>query len=677
MRERIYILPTVFGMVYFFVAVLLFVGGAFAMRPLLGFFGFYLIVFFVFGALQTNENLQGLTLEASAGAARLGNKSRKRRYALRIRWRHGRLRRDYLVGDVLLPLELPLPQVPGARVSIASAFPIGLFRAWKRVGHSAARVSSFTSAAGVPGEILEHRLFRNGDRESDVDWKQTARRGHRMVKVRERLASPLSSVVRGKRFPLFLVLAVQPALLFLMNSARVAWAQMLLLADLAILWFVISSYFFPAVEAGRWRSMVASLLRVLVLSVVAFGSLAWALPDFLSNLFPEPREAHAGFSHAAWMDPGQVARVRQSNELVLRARLDRETRATPYWRGMTLEHTRDGLRWNGAVEEAPGIAEPKGELVQQQILLADPSGSRFVLDRPIVLSLDSGSTYYEAASDPNPFVPAEPVHSFRDLPEKVAPEVLELAEGWRRDGAGVEAFTEHVRDFFQKGFRYRLDPGKYPVDGLGEFLFRRREGFCEHFAGATATLLRLGGFPARVVKGFKGGDRNSLNGTYRVRAKHAHAWVETYSTSQRGWLRLDPTEWAAEGPVTEVADGALLVFGEAWLRRWETWRDQWEFAWHRMKCPRIKLSPPPAFAMWTAATLLAALLVAVGFYRRKQLPSELAFYEAHCRQMAAYGVFRRRNEGPLDFARRCAIRLPRHAREIEEVTGRYIALRYG
>ena len=44
-----------------------------------------------------------------------------------------------------------------------------------------------------------------------------------------------------------------------------------------------------------------------------------------------------------------------------------------------------------------------------------------------------------------------------------------------------------------------------PVDG---FLFDTRRGFCEHYAGAFAVLLRAAGIPARVVTGYQGGEMN-------------------------------------------------------------------------------------------------------------------------------------------------------------------------
>ena len=44
---------------------------------------------------------------------------------------------------------------------------------------------------------------------------------------------------------------------------------------------------------------------------------------------------------------------------------------------------------------------------------------------------------------------------------------------------------------------------KSPYD---EFLFKKKIGFCEHFAGSFALLMRYANIPARVVVGYQGGE---------------------------------------------------------------------------------------------------------------------------------------------------------------------------
>ena len=75
---------------------------------------------------------------------------------------------------------------------------------------------------------------------------------------------------------------------------------------------------------------------------------------------------------------------------------------------------------------------------------------------------------------------------------------------------------------------------------MDEFLFVRREGFCEHIASAMAVLLRAVGVPTRLVTGFGPGERNPFTGYFDVRESDAHAWLEVLYP-RYGWVPYDPT----------------------------------------------------------------------------------------------------------------------------------------
>jgi len=70
-------------------------------------------------------------------------------------------------------------------------------------------------------------------------------------------------------------------------------------------------------------------------------------------------------------------------------------------------------------------------------------------------------------------------------------------------------------------------------------LFRERRGYCQHFAGAMALMLRMTGIPSRVVSGFAPGVREE-DGSYSVSDTDAHAWVEVLYPGI-GWVTVDPT----------------------------------------------------------------------------------------------------------------------------------------
>ena len=89
------------------------------------------------------------------------------------------------------------------------------------------------------------------------------------------------------------------------------------------------------------------------------------------------------------------------------------------------------------------------------------------------------------------------------------------------------------------GFRYAERPPQAPgVPPLVGFVTRTHAGYCQHFAGAMALMLRTLGVPARVAVGFTSGSYR--DGAWRVTDHDAHAWVEVWFP-RFGWVPFDPT----------------------------------------------------------------------------------------------------------------------------------------
>lgn len=89
-------------------------------------------------------------------------------------------------------------------------------------------------------------------------------------------------------------------------------------------------------------------------------------------------------------------------------------------------------------------------------------------------------------------------------------------------------------------FRYEEQPPP-PAAGvppLVDFALRSRAGYCQHFAGTMALVLRMLGIPSRVAVGFTSGRWS--NGGWVVTDHDAHAWVEAWFAGY-GWLPFDPT----------------------------------------------------------------------------------------------------------------------------------------
>jgi transglutaminase-like putative cysteine protease len=95
---------------------------------------------------------------------------------------------------------------------------------------------------------------------------------------------------------------------------------------------------------------------------------------------------------------------------------------------------------------------------------------------------------------------------------------------------------------------------------LVDFVTRTRAGYCQHFAGAMALMLRYLGVPARVAVGFSSGMYDARNGAWRVTDHDAHAWVEVWFRGY-GWLPFDPTPAARPGRGQLSAPYAASVGG--------------------------------------------------------------------------------------------------------------------
>jgi transglutaminase-like putative cysteine protease len=119
----------------------------------------------------------------------------------------------------------------------------------------------------------------------------------------------------------------------------------------------------------------------------------------------------------------------------------------------------------------------------------------------------------------------------------------ELSQRLREDADSAMDYIRAVDEYLHRPeFRYverpvQPGPGVPPLDF---FINDSHEGYCQHFAGAMALLLRMGGLSARVATGFTPGGYSQRHEAWIVRDTDAHAWVEVWF-DQWGWVTLDPT----------------------------------------------------------------------------------------------------------------------------------------
>ena len=245
-----------------------------------------------------------------------------------------------------------------------------------------------------------------------------------------------------------------------------------------------------------------------------------------------------------------------------------------------------------------------------------------------------------------------------------------LAQSLAASAPTPYAFVRAVERYLSpaNGFRYdeRTPLTRFP---LVTFLFDTKRGYCQHFAGAMALLLRMGGLPARVVTGFSPGIYNSATGSYAVSDRDAHAWVEVWFPHY-GWVKFDPTPPSAPA-ITDSSSGAVAGAPSSKPGA-VTARRQGRFA----KIGSISqqggqggVSLALTIALLVVLALLAA--AAVYFWRRptscEQLTTELERALVRCGRPARGGVTLqalehrfRHSSAAADYLRR--LRLARYGR---------------
>ena len=133
----------------------------------------------------------------------------------------------------------------------------------------------------------------------------------------------------------------------------------------------------------------------------------------------------------------------------------------------------------------------------------------------------------------------------------------QLAQQLKRGTRTPYEYVRRVDAYLSRGFRYDerpapVKPGQVPLE---HFLFDTKAGYCQHFSGAMALLLRFGGIPTRVATGFSPGGFRKSQGEWVVRDRDAHSWVEAWFDGI-GWVTFDPTPTAtpARSLIAAIAD---------------------------------------------------------------------------------------------------------------------------
>jgi transglutaminase-like putative cysteine protease len=478
----------------------------------------------------------------------------------------------------------------------------------------------------------------------------------------------------------------------------------------------------------RLKPAAALMLQALPL-MAAFFIL---FPRVQGPLWALPQDARGGSSGLSdTMTPGNIAKLIKSDALAFRVQFygERPPFSAMYWRGPVMTEF-DGRTWR-----MPGSGQflkdqklvyaesahpvryaitlephnknwlfaldvpasiPKGAYALQDLQLR----SRLPVDHTLRYEMASFLQYrYDEGGNPTYLRWAR---SFDDTRN---PRTIALGRQWAEElHHDAHRIVERAILLYNREFTYTLDP---PVlDALNpydDFLFNTKRGFCEHYAGSFALLMRAAGIPARVVTGYQGGEINPFNGELIVRQADAHAWTEVWLEDQ-GWTRVDPTAVvsplrvengvnAALGPIgvmpTIMAADKLGIissihFGWQYLNsQWDQWVVGYNVDKQRQFFSDMGLGNVDwrTLAFWLmVAIIVVGGAVTLGLLVRERPPRaemSLIAWNRFCAKLAAAGLARAPSEGPLDYLARVKATHPEWAKEAEDITERYVAARYG
>jgi transglutaminase-like putative cysteine protease len=355
----------------------------------------------------------------------------------------------------------------------------------------------------------------------------------------------------------------------------------------------------------RWlaAALACTALASSVLAAFAAHVANGQIRKRFQHAFETSYEESVGFSDSVRL--GGLAPLLQSDTVVLRIKGPRVERL----RGVVLDEYGGG-RWTKADVEAlqridvPRVRPEGADGVEVRTIepnrdyLFIPLEARGVATSEGEVLVDSmgGARSVSSGTPPDVWFRTGPRDALRvaaprtaDLlmPHNLRAPLTAIAKEWAV-GAGtpkeaLAAIEAHLLD----GYAYSLDrPPPSALDPILAFLTVSRRGYCEYFASAFVLLARSLGIPARIVLGYRVGERNPYWSHYVVRKKNAHAWAEAYVSADGNgaWTTYDATPMSELGqdlPHDERGVRAVVeAMAVAWERTeaWFTRRSVFEYA---------------------------------------------------------------------------------------------------
>ncbi len=485
-----------------------------------------------------------------------------------------------------------------------------------------------------------------------------------------------------------------------------------------------------AVEAEQWTwtnwkpfvrpglTLVLKALPLLVLTFLLFPRFSTGFGTGSSSV------GRIGVSDN--LQPGSVSKLIGSEEIMFRATFlsgEVPPQALLYWRGAVLDNV-DGMNWtrDKSLESVDQVPTPPikpeveiylepgsdrflfalegtemlgfpGDLLNRRVRVRD--GRIFELNEPLQTRdryvFESGSASREGPPSPRMIL----------LNDEPSAEMRDFLRGFV--GKPPEVVVRELLERFRSGgYVYSLEPP--PAPNLDRFFFKTKEGFCEHYAGTLATILRRLKIPARVIVGYQGGTPTLLGNYLTIRGHDAHAWVEYYDFGGARWRRVDPTAQVAPARLSLGSENFMQAEDSLMASRWTshywsrlrlrsralfdqidaTWTGfllGFDLAWQRDMLSKVGMDGDLFRALPVFLILGLALFLAILYFfeaqRREPIAEDEKLYRKLQNILRRQGIVRAPFEGPLALLGKAEAKNPELAKAVEPILAPLIRARFG